>query len=156
MIGRVVKIVGIIIASLLGLTLAASVGLFIALERGWLNGPIERMASRQLGREVNLSGGIDVDLGKTLAFELGPVRVANPDWAPTPTMAQIGRARVAVSLPALLRGEVVLPEIVIDQPEAGLVRLADGRANWQFDMPAASPEAGATGRAAIDPADRAP
>src|SRR5690348_16034676 len=47
-------------------------------------------------------------------------------------MVSIKRIDVEMRFWPLLRGAIVLPKVALIQPDVHLVRLADGRANWEF------------------------
>jgi AsmA family protein len=47
-------------------------------------------------------------------------------------MVRIGRLQVSLSIPALFKGEVLLPYLGIDDSDINLVRDTKGRANWDF------------------------
>lgn len=131
------------IGALLGLAVAAVVGLVVALEAGWLDRTIERRLSAALSREVRLAGGIDVGWRRGPFLAGGPIEIANPqDWPGGGVMARIARIEATASLSQLLAGRIVLPRVTIREPDAALHRLADGRANWVLGTatPAPHPE----------------
>lgn len=124
---------GLAVLALVGLLAASLVVLVVLLENGTFNGFIERQASQALGREVRLDGPPDVLIGWAPGLAVGPVSVGNPSWLDRPgPMASVRRAEATVRLSSLLRGEIVIPRVIIDTPRADLVRAADGRANWEF------------------------
>ena len=47
-------------------------------------------------------------------------------------MARIGRLELSLSIPALFKGEVLLPYLGVDDSDINLVRDAQQRANWDF------------------------
>lgn len=56
----------------------------------------------------------------------------NPDWATEPTMAQARQVTFSVSPLALLRHDIVIPSLALDEPRLFLQRAKDGRNNWTF------------------------
>ncbi len=130
-----------------------------------LRGPISRMASAHLGREVRIDGHLQLHLlSWTPRVVVNQLRVANPDWVTVkesegkaagrakpgarsaneaaqaakkspdePTdMVRIGKLQVSLSIPALFKGEVLLPYLGVDDSDIDLVRDAEQRANWDF------------------------
>ncbi|MFS2159974.1 AsmA family protein [Pseudomonas sp. Pseusp122] len=67
--------------------------------------------------------------------------LGNPDWSKNPQMVTLKRAELRLAPLPLLTQRVVIPRIDLTGPEARLERLADGRANWVFDLPKADPNA---------------
>lgn len=57
---------------------------------------------------------------------------AAPSAGEPTDMARIGRLQVSLSIPALFKGEVLLPYLGIDDSDINLVRDTQGRANWDF------------------------
>ena len=53
-------------------------------------------------------------------------------------MARIGQLEVSLSVPALLKGEVSLPYVGVDDSDIDLVRDTQQRANWDFTSPGPS------------------
>ncbi|MBW8860385.1 MAG: AsmA family protein, partial [Caulobacter sp.] len=120
---------------------AAIILFLLVFDWNWLRGPVGRLASARLNRQVVIAGDLRVH-----PWSLSPkaealdVRIAHPAWAPKTgpqagTMARIDRIAVQIRLPALLRGDVVLPLLAVDRPDVKLLRDASGRANWTFGDP---------------------
>ncbi|MGR4866901.1 AsmA family protein [Caulobacter sp. LARHSG274] len=120
---------------------AAIILFLLVFDWNWLRGPVSRLASARLNRQVVIAGDLRVH-----PWSLSPkaealdVRIAQPAWAPKTgpqagTMARIDRIAVQIRLPALLRGDVVLPLLAVDRPDLKLLRDASGRANWTFGDP---------------------
>jgi uncharacterized protein involved in outer membrane biogenesis len=120
--------IGIAVAALvLGLLL------FLALfDWDHLRGPISRMASADLHRQVRMDH-LTVRLWqRDPTVRIEGLSVANPAWAPG-NMAEIKALTVAIEPWPLLRGRVVLAQLEIDHPQVTLLREAGNRANWDFD-----------------------
>jgi AsmA family protein len=100
-----------------------------------LRGPIARMASAHLGRAVHIDGHLKLHLlSWTPQVTVNQLRVENPDWVPKrKDMVSIGRLQVSLSVPALFKGEVLLPYLGIDDSDIDLVRDTKQRANWDFN-----------------------
>ena len=118
--------------------LAAIVGFLVVFDWNWLRGPVGRYASAQLKREVAITGDLRVHpWSLSPKIEAYGLRIGQPDWArahepDAMPMVRIQRIAVQIKILPLLRGQTVLPFLVIDRPDARLLRLQDGRANWTF------------------------
>lgn len=62
------------------------------------------------------------------------LRLGNPDWAGSEQFVTLERVEFNLSPLALLTRTVRIPRIMLSGPDASLERLADGRANWTFDL----------------------
>ncbi len=67
-------------------------------------------------------------------FAAEHLRLGNPDWAQGETFVSLDRVRLRLSPLPLLWKTVSIPSIELGAPTADLQRLADGRANWVFDL----------------------
>jgi hypothetical protein len=138
------KWTGIVLGTLLVVLLIALAVLQINADA--LRGPIARVASAHLGRAVRIDGRLQLHLlSWTPRVIVNQLRIANPDWvkpAVAPAdMARIGELQVSLSIPALFKGEILLPYLGLDDSDINLVREPKERANWNFG--AAQPTASA-------------
>lgn len=67
--------------------------------------------------------------------------LGNPEWSKTPTMVTLKKVEARLSPLPLLSHRIAIPRIDLTGPDAHLERLADGRANWVFEIPASDPNA---------------
>lgn len=124
---RALKWTGILAGALV-LTLAL---VLVILENADLRGPVSRMISARTGQPVRIAGALDLRL-----FSLTPravvtgLELGTPKWAGAGSMARVDRLTVEMKLLSLLKGEIVLPRLLIDRPDVQLIRDAAGRANW--------------------------
>jgi uncharacterized protein involved in outer membrane biogenesis len=107
----------------------------------WLKGPIESAASAALGRDVEIAGELDVDLSMTPTVTLEQVRIANAEWGSRPHMLIVPQVAFAVDLSQLLRGEIELPFLRVQEPDLLLETNRQGQVNWQFGPPDQPPGA---------------
>jgi uncharacterized protein involved in outer membrane biogenesis len=98
-----------------------------------LKHPIERIASEKLGRPVTIDGDLQVHPWSwTPTVVLNRLTVGNPPWETEPHMAKVERLEIQVKLMPLFAGQVILPRIVVQQPDVYLHQEKSGRANWTF------------------------
>jgi len=124
---RPARIAGIIVVSFV-----AVIGVFLALfDWSLLRGPLARMASRDLHRQVQIDA-LKVHLWqRTPEASVEGLKISNPTWAPG-DMVDIAGITVAIEPWRLLTGRLVLAKLEIDQPRVTLLRDNDNRANWDF------------------------
>lgn len=69
-------------------------------------------------------------------FSARDVILGNPDWAEvSPNMAEIKHITFSLNPLALLRKEIAIPSLLLDQPDLVLQRAADGKNNWTLESP---------------------
>jgi AsmA family protein len=97
----------------------------------WFKGPVERAVHAKTGREFQIDGNLDVDLGGTTTIRGDGLRFANAHWSKHPQMASAQRAEIDLALWPLLRGKVRIPEIRLTQPNLLLETGPNGQpGNW--------------------------
>ncbi|UVJ44390.1 AsmA family protein [Pseudomonas sp. LS1212] len=60
--------------------------------------------------------------------------LGNPDWSKDKEMVGLKQVEFRLAPLPLLLQQVVIPRIDLIEPRAGLQRMADGRANWTFEL----------------------
>lgn len=119
-----------------GGTLAVLGGAALALavlDWNLLRGPIGSLASARTGREVAITGDLDVRLFSAApSASVQGLRIGNPAWAGQGRMAEIPRLDVQIELWPLLRGKLTMRRLALERPAFDLIRDAKGRANWSL------------------------
>ena len=101
----------------------------------WLRGPIERMATARTGRPLVINGDLKLKFGwPSPHLETGRVTFENPAWAVEKQMFAAEAVDIAVDLPQLLAGHIVLPEVRLRRPVIFLEQGSKGRKNWLLDI----------------------
>ena len=109
----------------------------VVFDWNWARGPVSRIASAQLHRDVRIDGDLKVHPWSfSPRAEIGGLKIGQPDWAGPGDMATAEQVAVRIKVLPLLRGQVILPELRIDKPNVAMLREASGRANWTFGDPA--------------------
>lgn len=99
----------------------------------WTRPWIERAAKSATGRELELAGDLDVDLGWRPRVTVEKVRFANAEWGGSPQMFAADRVGVRFRLLPLLRGRVQLDELALDGGAVSLEVDEKRRGNWTLD-----------------------
>lgn len=91
---------------------------------------IERMVEQKTGRELTLSGDLELSVFPWIAINAGPASLGDaPGFGPEP-FAEVREARVGVRLFPLLRGEIEVGQVRIDGARIRLITDEQGRNNW--------------------------
>ena len=116
-----------------GAVFAAIVLLVLLWDWNWFRGPVERLVEARTGREFDIGGNLDVDLGRVTTVTADRLRLGNPGWAGDPDMATAQRLVLQVEFWPLLLGRVRLPELRLVAPDVRLQSNPEGGpGNWDF------------------------
>lgn len=111
----------------------ATLGLALAWDWNWFKGPLERQVQARTGRQLQITGDLRVDLGRTIVVHAGGARFANAQWSKRPTMASVDGLEVHLELLPLLRGQLRIPHLRMTRPRLLLETAAEGgQGNWQL------------------------
>jgi uncharacterized protein involved in outer membrane biogenesis len=124
------------------LLLLGLVVLVLLWDWNWLRGPIGRIVQAQTGREFEIAGDLDVDLGRSTAVRMDSIRFGNAPWSKLGDMAAIDRVEFAFDLfPAVFRRDIHLTELRFAKPRLVLETGPEGVGNWVFgdDQPGKPP-----------------
>ncbi|WP_341782104.1 AsmA family protein [Ectopseudomonas mendocina] len=142
---QVRKLMGALFATFL-LLVAALMLLLVLFDWNRARPLINEQVSAALNRPFVIEGDLRViwrreaDLQGPSAWVPWPhfgaehLRLGNPDWAQGDTFVSLDSVRLRLSLLPLLWKTVSIPSIELGAPTVDLQRLADGRANWVFDL----------------------
>ena len=84
------------------------------------------------GRDMMIGGDIRLKILPTPRFSVGDVTFTTPGGGASTKLATIKSLDVQIALLPLLGGQVQFQHIVVGEPVIELVRLADGRRNWEI------------------------
>ncbi len=101
--------------------------------RGWIEQKVQTSTGRslKLDGDLTLYWGLFHSDGTHITAER--LRLGNPDWAQRPEMFTTDRLDAGIAVWRLLTGEVYLPYLILDKPDAEFEILEDGRHNWAID-----------------------
>lgn len=120
-------------AAVFVLVVAAALVLALVWDWNWFKGPIERQVQARTGRQLQIAGDLEVDLGRTTVVRAGGLKFANAGWSPRRTMASAEGLEVHLRLAPLFVGRVEVPRLRLTRPRLLLEPGATpGTGNWQF------------------------
>jgi AsmA family protein len=135
---RALKIIGWTVAGIFLLIGMLGVAAYFFLTSDFLRAQIENRANAESGRKTTI-GRIAVDWGWTARVHLDNVQVSNADWAKPPYMFSAQEIAFDIELWPLLRGDIVMPHLLLRKPELDLERNQQDQSNWSAEQsPAAS------------------
>jgi AsmA protein len=93
------------------------------------------------GRDFAINGAVSLSLLPSVALEVNDVSFGNAPGASDKTMARLAKLELKVGTFALIRGQISVDALVLDDPQIALEVDKQGRPNWQFAAPAAPSQA---------------
>ena len=113
--------------------LALAIAVLLALwDWNWFKRPIEHQVEARTGRDFEIRGNLDVDLGWTTTVTAGDVRFGNAAWSKQPDMAEAERVAIDILVKPLFSSRVRIPLVRLHQPVLRLEKGKDGAGNWDF------------------------
>lgn len=91
------------------------------------------------GRDLSIQGKVSVSAFPSLSVQVGNVALANPPGYTSKDLIRLGAVDVRLKLLPLLGGKVEVDSFVLVDPVITLETDRQGKGNWVFDSPAASP-----------------
>ncbi len=127
---RALRIVAYVAAGLIGLIVIGLVLVVVFVDPNDYRDDIEQLVEQKTGRELTLSGDLDLSVFPWIALETGPASLGDaPGFGPEPFVS-IKEARVGVRLLPLLRGKVEVGNVRLDGARIRLITDESGRDNW--------------------------
>jgi hypothetical protein len=80
-------------------------------------------------------------VGRSISVRFDGLAIANPQWAANPFLIKAEAVEFDIRLWPLLNGRLVLPRMLLIQPELGLQMQADGRRTWALSSNTSDPSA---------------
>jgi uncharacterized protein involved in outer membrane biogenesis len=114
---------------------------YVALKRFDVNAykkEIVQAVKNATGRDLSIAGEMKLHISFSPSFLVTDVKLSNPSWASTPTMIQVGRLDIGVSLLPLLRKKIKIRHFLLENSVTNLEIGADGENNWTFSTAAVS------------------
>ncbi|MBO9447117.1 AsmA family protein [Ruegeria sp. R14_0] len=97
----------------------------------------------QTGRDLKLTGDVNLTFWPVLGMETGPVTFGNASWAGPEPMLSAESLAVGVDAAALISGDLRIKRVIAENPTLRL-ELSDGRGNWELSAPATAAPASTT------------
>ena len=133
---RKLSIAGVLIVALA----ASAVAVLKSLDFSSYSGLISEQAKAATGRDLVISGDINLEVSLNPALTVEGVSFANAASGSRPQMVTIGRLEAQVELWPLLFGDVRVQRLVLIGLDVLLETDAEGRGNWEFAAAAETPE----------------
>jgi uncharacterized protein involved in outer membrane biogenesis len=133
-----------------GLIVVAAGAVYFYVTSASFRGEVESRASGYSGRKTTIAD-IAIDWGLTSSVRLSGVQIANADWAKAPQMLKVELVDFDIRLLPLLKGDLVLPRLVLRKPEIEVEVGENERLNWSLGE---APPAARAVKTVVEPENR--
>lgn len=127
---RALKIAAWAVGGLIALVIVALLLVVLFVDPNDFRDDVERVVEQKTGRELTLSGDLDLSIFPWLALRAGPAMLGDAPGFGDEPFAAIEEARVGVRLLPLLRGQLEVGNVRLAGVRVRLVTDAQGRNNW--------------------------
>ena len=127
---RPLRIAAYVIGGLAGLIVLALVLVLVFVDPNDYRDDIERLVERETGRDLTLSGELQLSVFPWLALQTGPASLGEAPGFGDEPFVSIQGARVSVRVLPLLLGNVEIGSIRLDGARIRLITDEQGRDNW--------------------------
>lgn len=125
------KIGLIVVGVLVALIVVAALVLPLVVDPNQYKGRIAQEVQKATGREFAIEGDIDLSVFPWLGVEIGRMHLANAEGFGDEPMVALESAEVRVKLLPLLRRQLIVDTVVVQNPVIRLAKNEQGRTNWQ-------------------------
>lgn len=109
---------------------------------------LSEQVKAQTGRDLTLTGDVNLSFWPVLGMETGPVTFGNAPWAGPEPMLSAQSLAVGVDAAALLAGDLKIKRVFADNPVLRL-ELSEGRGNWVLGAPSSASSGGGSASSAV-------
>lgn len=100
---------------------------------GWMSDRLERLASSLLDRQVEIGGPTRLVVSLHPSLSIADLSIADPnDWDTQTHFLQARKGKASIDLLSLLRGEIRIETLALEQVSLRLVTRTDGSTNFSF------------------------
>lgn len=123
-------IVGII-AALIVLVVATIAILTMVIDPNRYRAQLEAVVRKATGQPFDIRGNLEIAWFPWLGIRMGEARFGETSTAGVAPLIQWKSARVGAQFIPLIKGELIIDRVRLDQPQIYLRRLPDGSSNWE-------------------------
>ncbi|MGD8341716.1 MAG: AsmA family protein, partial [Gammaproteobacteria bacterium] len=138
--GRIVKVVGLVVGALLVLLVAVLVGVSLLFDPNDYKDRITTAVDDATGRSLTLEGDLSLNLFPRLGIGLGAAEFSNAEGFGDAPFARFESAELRVGLLPLLSRRLEIDRVMLSGLRLNLARDAQGRTNWDDLSGGAAPE----------------
>ena len=111
-------------------------GAWMINDEDFLKAQLGKQVYKYTGRELVISGPLQIDVGRETSIHAEDIVFSNADWADTPDMVRVGQLGVRIDIPSLFNSrKPAIPWIRISDCSIDLRENESGQKNWDVLPP---------------------
>jgi len=110
---------------------------------------IETATADATGRQLTLEGDVSLAWSLIPTLQVEKAQFANAKWGTKPEMVSLNSLEVRLALWPLLKKQVQVTKVMLDQPVIWVETNQSGKGNWEFEQPEPAPSSEPEGEPAI-------
>ena len=127
---KYLKTLSLIVAGIL-FTVLLVLSIFLAtVDPNEYKNEIENQFRASTGKTLRLNGPIELSILPKLVLEASDIEIVNEDNFHIPQFLRLSSIRISVNMFSLIRGDIEMDALTIDQLKVNLVKDERGIANW--------------------------
>ena len=104
----------------------------VTLDLSKFRGAVETSIEAVLGREIDIDGPVYLEFSNWPAIDIEDVKLANVEGAAAENFLEADMIRLQIGLFPIIRGEIEIGEITLEDVSLNLETDATGKGNWVF------------------------
>ncbi len=125
------KILGWVVGAVIALVIVLLLGVWLFVNPNDYKGRIAKEVQTSTGRELKLTGDIQLSVFPWIALDLGPASLGNPPGFGDEPFVAVKHVALRVKVMPLLRGVLQVGRIQIDGLDLRLKKNSAGKGNWE-------------------------
>jgi uncharacterized protein involved in outer membrane biogenesis len=119
----------------------AGVAYYLLNDEAFVKSQLSSQTLKYTGRELTLTGPVQLTLGRVTTLEAEDIHFANAAWAEEPDMASVGHLKISIDLSSLFSEQIVFPALSLEDCKVSLTRNDEGVPSWDMG-PQSEPDPG--------------
>jgi len=148
--GRLKLVIGGLAVLIVGVVIAG-VAILKSTDFNQYKGEIAEQVKAATGRDLTISGNLNLDVSLSPKVRVDGVTLSNADWGSRTEMVKLDSFAAEMKLLPLLFGDIHIVEVALIKPDILLETDKNGKGNWEMGAPGAKTET----ETKADPADSA-
>jgi AsmA family protein len=144
---KIISAIGVLLIALV----VAGIAILKSIDFNQYKGMIAEQAKAATGRDLVITGDLDLSISLTPSVAVDGVTFSNASWGSKPNMVSVKRFAAEMSLMPLLSGNIQINQVILEGVDVLAEKDKSGKANWEFGAPAAASGGEGSGRGSTLP-----
>ncbi len=138
------KKVLLVVGGMLAIVVVAAGAFFVFFPKDLAIAEVKKQIQQSTGRTLDIGGDVEMTLWPSAGFSATDVKLSNPAGFEGAPFLAAKKIVFAVAVMPLLKGDIEVRSLILEEPAFTLIARKDGAANWTFPEQPAQPGQPAT------------